>query len=96
MGKYIKEVPPTESEFVIQLTQSEVDMLTGIIADLLDNPQRRVRMKYEADDSYVAPTAQGINALKGAMNALGAVEQSLEYDYYDYWEDVDERVDSDD
>lgn len=85
MGKFIKEIEPGEKEYVVQLTQSEVDMIQGIIADLLDNPQRRVRMKYEVDGAYVAPSKKGVEALKGAANAFKPISEAIDYNYYYYW-----------
>lgn len=86
MGRFIEKREPTEATYVIELTQTEADMLAGIVADLLDNPQRQVYLDYQFDGGLVMPTKNGMLALHGAQQALNGIKQSDEYDYDDYWE----------
>lgn len=87
MAKFVKEVLPTEKSYVVELTESEVDMLLGIVTDLCDNPQREVSMVYGVDESVAIPTAHGQDVLQGILNGLGKLTKDCEhYDYEDYWE----------
>lgn len=86
MGKFVTRNAPTESTYVFEFTQSEVDVLAGIVADLLDNPHRRVHMDYVVDGDYVKPSSLGMEKLQGAFDALNRADQSDNYDYFDYWE----------
>lgn len=95
MGKFIRGVEPTERQFIVQLSQSEVDLLQGIVVDLLDNPQRRVRMAYEVDGDYVEPSKRGMEVLREICDTFLRIEQSPDYDYFDYWDEAkrsDEEV----
>lgn len=87
MAEVVKVVEPTEVEYVIKLTQSEVDFIVGILSDLSDNPQRRVRMVYENDESYVEPTEHGLTIANDVSKALAST-QCDDYDYYEYWAEV--------
>ncbi len=66
-----------------------MDFLLGIMSYLGDNPQRRVRMAYEVDDSYVAPTELGVRMAQDIYDGLKSLDISDgEYDYFDYWEEA--------
>lgn len=86
MAKLINGDEPREITYTVELTQSEVDMLVGIASDFLDNPERRVTMKYHIDDTENVPTKRGYEVLNGFVNGLGGT-QAPDYDYFDYWED---------
>lgn len=86
MGKFITRNVPTEATYVFEFTQSEVDVLGGIVADLLDNPQRKVHLDYVVDGDYVKPSELGMDKLMGCAQAFNRVDQSEDYDYFDYWE----------
>jgi predicted AAA+ superfamily ATPase len=88
MAKIIETVVPTEKSYRIELTQSEVDMLVGIVSDLCDNPQRKVSMVYEADGDVSFPSEYGAKVLKSILDGIGGAQTSdiENYDYYDYWD----------
>jgi hypothetical protein len=87
MAELLEKIVPTEATYKIELTQSELDFMVGIMSDLSDNPQRRVRMIYEIDESYVEPTALGYRAAKAIYTALSGLDCD-DYDYDDYWTEV--------
>lgn len=92
MGKLLKKTKAKKvkinkpAQYIVALNQEEADMLSGIIADLLDNPQRKVAMTYEVDETKVVPTKRGMKALKGAHKAFNAIEMADDYWYDDLWE----------
>ena len=86
MAKLIEGDKPREITYTVELTQSEVDMLVGIASDFLDNPQRKVTMKYHMDGTENVPTKRGYKVLKGFMKGLSGT-QAPDYDYFDYWDD---------
>lgn len=88
MAKFIEEKKPTEATFIFEFTQTEVDILTGIVNDFLDNPQRRVYMSYEVDGDTVKPSPHGMSRLQNIATAMNEVMQGENYDYFDYWETV--------
>lgn len=88
MGNFITKNVPTEATYVFEFTQTEVDMLAGIVSDLLDNPQREVHIDYVVDGDCVEPSYLGMQKLKGIAKAFNHVEQSEDYDYFDYWDTV--------
>jgi hypothetical protein len=89
VAKLIEVVEPTEKEYVVRLSQSEVDFIMGIISDLADNPYRRVRVAYETDDSYVKPSEKGMEIVKGLLDTGLAAVQSDDYDWFSYWDEVE-------
>ena len=87
MAKFLKEIQPTEKSYLVELTQSEVDVIMGIVSDLCDNPQRKVSMVYAFDESVSTPTDRGMETLNGILNGLGILSGGeLDYDYDDYWD----------
>lgn len=87
MAKFVKEVQPTEKSYLVELTQSEVDVIMGIVSDLCDNPQRKVSMVYAFDETVAIPNEQGMEVLNGVLMGLNNLATgSLDYEYEDYWE----------
>lgn len=87
MAELIEKIVPSEAKYKIELTQTELDFMVGIMSDLTDNPQRRVRMVYESDESYVEPTPLGHEAARSIYVALGGLDMD-DYNYDDYWTEV--------
>lgn len=90
MAKIVKEVPPSEPTYLVELTQSEVDVIAGLAHDFCDNPQRQVSMRYEVDEDTVKPTPKGHMVLEGIANAfLPYTDKDGNYDYYEFWEEFE-------
>lgn len=76
--------------YKISLSQKEADVLGGLIADFGD-PARGIEMDYTKDGSKVKLTSKGqaiMNKLSSDLHGM-ITETSDNYDYYDYWEEVD-------
>lgn len=81
-----------EVSYKITLSQKEADVLGGLIADLGD-PARGVEIGYMKDYSRVrlSPKGQAImNKLSSDLHGM-ITETSDNYDYYDYWEEIDDE-----
>lgn len=89
MSELINVVEPVQKSYVLELTQEEVDVLTGIMADFLDNPHRKVSMLYSMDDSHVIPNENGMRIIESALKGFSQIEKADNYDYHDYWEEID-------
>lgn len=85
MATVVEVIEPTEKEYLVKLSQTEVDFLQGIMSDFMDNPQREVYLVYHVDQDEVQPSGKGKAALESIFNALTEIPMSEHYDYYDYW-----------
>lgn len=87
MARFIKEIEPTEVSYLVELTQSEVDVLMGIVSDFYDNPQRKVKMVYEFDESVSSLNERGMQVIEGLAKGLdNLVGGGVDYDYEEYWD----------
>ncbi len=87
MAEYVEKIEPTEAVHVIKLSQSEMDLLGGIINDLTDN--RGVVMDYTKDNSRVILNAKGYHKMEDIRSAFERVAQDIDFDYFDWWKEVD-------
>lgn len=91
MANFITAKPPTQPTYVFEFTQDEVDVLAGIVLDLTDKV-RKVQMDYTVDGSPVVPSERGHEVLKAVGKAFGtATSGSLDYDYFDFWDEVEKE-----
>jgi hypothetical protein len=89
MAKLVKR-KKSKKRFLIELSQKEIDFIGGIMNDLNDNPQRKVSMTYDVDETKVKPTKKGQKIVrKFVKNVVDPIDYAEDYDYYDYWKDID-------
>lgn len=89
MANFVTKKPPTQPTYVFEFTQDELDVLAGIVLDLTDAP-RNVRMDYQIDESTVIPSPKGNEVLTSISKAMEAASNGgLDYDYFDFWCEVE-------
>jgi hypothetical protein len=94
MAKFIEIIKPIEASYRIEITQTELDILAGLLNDLTDN--RGVTVRYSQEYSEVIPTPNCHLALRNIRNILfEASPGDYTYgEYFDYWEEVDKSGDA--
>lgn len=88
LAKYVSVEEPTEKTYVIELTQSELDFMVGVMTDLSED-YRDVQMLYPMDGDTVRPSDLGRKKATDIAVALSG-NDAHDYEYFDYWETVSE------